>query len=174
MALTNDQTGVLRGMLLAIAVTFFAGVWAILSSNPWIEANSFEARILLIAHSFIPVALCLLVSIAALARQRFFEPQDIDAMAASGGTQKAAMMSAIIQNTLEQSALAALVYTISALMLPAGWTDAVFWASILFLIGRIFFALGYRKGARSRAFGFAITFYPTIGLCLLIAASGLQ
>ena len=174
MALTNDQSGVLRGMLLAIAVTFVAGAWAIWKANPWIEANSLEARILLIAHSFTPVALSLLLSIAVLARQRFFEPDDINAMAASGGTKKAAIMSAIIQNTLEQSALVVLVYTISAIVLPAGWTDAVFWASILFLVGRIFFALGYRKGARSRAFGFGITFYPTIGLGILIAASAFQ
>jgi hypothetical protein len=37
-------------------------------------------------------------------------------------------------------------------------------AAILFLIGRILFFLGYAEGAASRAFGFALTFYPTLML----------
>lgn len=34
-------------------------------------------------------------------------------------------------------------------------------AVLLFVIGRITFAVGYAGGAVARAFGFALTFYPT-------------
>jgi uncharacterized membrane protein YecN with MAPEG domain len=34
-------------------------------------------------------------------------------------------------------------------------------AALLFVVGRISFFAGYAHGAPSRAFGFALTFYPT-------------
>ncbi len=44
-----------------------------------------------------------------------------------------------------------------------GWPCAV----SLFLLGRLFFITGYRKGAGGRAFGFALTFYPTVAAYLI-------
>jgi uncharacterized membrane protein YecN with MAPEG domain len=40
---------------------------------------------------------------------------------------------------------------------------------ILFAVGRLLFWIGYRRGAAGRAFGFALTFYPSV-LALLAAA----
>jgi uncharacterized membrane protein YecN with MAPEG domain len=52
-------------------------------------------------------------------------------------------------------------------MLPVRWTDSIPACASLFLIGRLVFAAGYSKGAGSRAFGFGLTFYPTIALAIL-------
>jgi uncharacterized membrane protein YecN with MAPEG domain len=40
----------------------------------------------------------------------------------------------------------------------------------LFAVGRLLFWIGYRYGAKWRAFGFALTFYPSV---LALAASGI-
>jgi uncharacterized membrane protein YecN with MAPEG domain len=40
--------------------------------------------------------------------------------------------------------------------------------SALFVVGRIAYWIGYPQGAGARAFGFALTFYPTI-MALLAA-----
>jgi uncharacterized membrane protein YecN with MAPEG domain len=39
----------------------------------------------------------------------------------------------------------------------------------LFCGGRVLFWIGYRHGAVGRAFGFALTFYPSVGALLLSA-----
>ena len=40
----------------------------------------------------------------------------------------------------------------------------------LFCVGRASFWLGYRHGAAARAFGFALTFYPSVGACVAAVA----
>ena len=42
-------------------------------------------------------------------------------------------------------------------------------AAILFVIGQISFAAGHAGGAPARTFGFALTFYPTVLLVLVVA-----
>ena len=42
-----------------------------------------------------------------------------------------------------------------------------FLAPMLFLIGRITFFAGYARGAATRSFGFALTFYPSVMLLVL-------
>jgi len=41
----------------------------------------------------------------------------------------------------------------------------------MFVIGRILFAVGYAGGAPARAFGFALTFYPTVFLTIVAIGS---
>lgn len=69
---------------------------------------------------------------------------------------------AILQNTLEQLVLAAAVY--HALEAALGAASGVYLATLvtLFSIGRFAFLVGYKNGAGSRAFGFGMTFYPTV------------
>jgi len=43
--------------------------------------------------------------------------------------------------------------------------------SVLFFMGRIFFFKGYSHGAPARAFGFALTFYSTVVLCLVLVVT---
>ncbi len=83
------------------------------------------------------------------------------------------MLSAILRNTHEQVTLAALVYAMAAIALPRHFTDVILGCALLFLIGRFIFATGYAKGAGGRAFGFALTFYPSVALALLTTVTTL-
>ena len=77
---------------------------------------------------------------------------------------------AILQNTLVQSALASILYP--SLACFASGEDFLLISQLLtlFCIGRLTFWLGYRHGAPWRAFGFAVTFYPTVfGYALLVS-----
>jgi hypothetical protein len=65
------------------------------------------------------------------------------------------LLQTLLQNTLEQSLIALLVYLGWALTMPATWLSVVPVAAMAFAIGRILFFLGYEKGAPS----------PSPGVC---------
>ena len=54
---------------------------------------------------------------------------------------------------------------------PRGWQGALPAAACLFVGGRVRFARGYAHGAPHRAVGFALTFYPTQALMIMVAAA---
>lgn len=167
----HEQRTIARSVALALVVattTFF-----IANQFAWREADALGARLALAATALAPLALALFLDIARLARHRFFEPLDRNAAAAPTHTPKSDMLNAILRNTHEQVSLAALVYVIAALVLPAHWTDAIIGCSALFLIGRIVFAMGYAKGSDGRAFGFAVTLCSTVMLAILTAITTL-
>ena len=53
--------------------------------------------------------------------------------------------------------------------MPQAWQAAVPVAVILFVIGRVLFWRGYAHGAPARALGFALTFYPSVVMLVVIA-----
>ena len=108
----------------------------------------------------------LVLSIGALARHRFFTPADIDGSGLTQGTDKATILQAVLQNTLEQTVLAFITQTVWTAIMPATALGVVPAAAVMFLIGRATFALGYRHGAAARSFGFALTFYPSVIMLL--------
>ena len=113
-------------------------------------------------------AVCLLLSIGRIASHRFFSSEDIDGSGLTTGTPKVKLLNALLQNTLEQTALAVPVYLASGVTLedtPLALLPVT--ASLCFVIGRLFFVKGYRSGAPARAYGFAMTFYSTASLCFL-------
>jgi len=125
----------------------------------------------------LPPVASLAVAIGRVAAHRFFTPADLDASASDAGASEGAratpelrMLSAILQNTLEQVALATPVYLAAAMLLPERWLGLPAAASILFVVGRVSFARGYAAGAAGRAFGFAVGFYSTV--LLLLAGLG--
>jgi uncharacterized membrane protein YecN with MAPEG domain len=69
---------------------------------------------------------------------------------------------AIVQNTLEQAVLAAVLYLALARLGQPDEAALVPQLAALFCLGRLAFWIGYRHGAPWRAFGFAVTFYPTV------------
>lgn len=84
------------------------------------------------------------------------------------------LMQALLQNTLEQLVLAALVHGGFAALAPANWLVLIPAYSALFVIGRVAFAVGYPHGAAARAPGLALTYIPTAFMmfgcfCLLSA-----
>jgi hypothetical protein len=97
-----------------------------------------------------------------LAKHRFFTPEDINGSALTEGTSRAKLLQALLQNTLEQLVLASSVYVSCSFIYPARCLVAIPAAAAMFFVGRILFFAGYSGGAPSRAFGFALTFYPTV------------
>ena len=111
----------------------------------------------------------LFVAVARLARHRFFEPADIDG-ALRPGSLKARVLQAVAQNTLEQTVLAAIAYGAWLLIPHPALPLATAWAAVACLsVGRVLFFAGYERGAAFRALGFALTFYPTVGLMAVTA-----
>lgn len=114
------------------------------------------------------VVVWLAASIAALARHRFFNPADIDGSGLTDGTPKAKVLQSVLQNTLEQVVLAVVTHLLWAAAMPWRWQAAVPAAAMLFFLGRALFWRGYGHGAPARALGFALTFYPTIAMLIMV------
>ena len=171
MELDDKQRGVLKGVVLGGAITVVAGPIAILANffSPVSDASVAE-RIAYTLRVDTLIAICLAVSIGRLARHRFFTPDDIDGGGLTQGTSQAKVLQSSLQNTLEQTVLAVIVHLIWAVSVPLAWMPVIPAAAILFVIGRVLFARGYGGGAPARALGFALTFYPS--MLMLIVVSG--
>lgn len=170
MNLSTQQRGVLHGMLIgaacALAVVLF-GAWF----NPFAFAPDLDGwrRIGVAVKAGSLPALFLAISIGRLAGHRFFTPADIDGGGVTPDTDRARQLQAILQNTLEQTVLAIVVYAAWAVVMPATTLSVVPLAAIAFAVGRTLFFAGYRYGAPARALGFTLSFYTSLGMlgCIL-------
>ncbi|TXN39945.1 MAPEG family protein [Methylobacterium sp. WL30] len=103
----------------------------------------------------------LAAAIANVARLRFFSIEDIAGSSAGSGSQSVRDAVAILQNTAEQVVLAVLTHLVFAAVV--GHPTAILMTlAAMFCVGRTLFWVGYKRGARGRALGFALTFYPTV------------
>ena len=163
MALTDKQRGVLKRMLLGllIALTIVIGCGA---GNPlgFPTGMALIDRLSIAVQCTLVPGLFMMIAVARMARQRFFSPEDIDGGVTATDTPRAQLLQTLLQNTLEQSLIALLVYLGWALTMPATWLSVVPVAAMAFAIGRILFFLSYEKGAPSRALGFAMTCSATV------------
>ncbi|WP_269585019.1 MAPEG family protein [Roseibium sp. Sym1] len=167
MQLSQKQTSVFKGMAAALLVSglaLAAGAFLLPAGLP-AEAGT-GGRLELLAICTLAISVWLLASIGVLARHRFFTPEDIDGSGLTSGSAEASVLQAVLQNTLEQTVLAASVYGCFAILAPAHYLGALPAAAGLFWIGRALFWHGYAKGAGGRAFGFALTFYSTVLLLI--------
>ncbi len=106
-------------------------------------------------------ALMLLFGVMAVAGQRFFSDRAIEGQ--TEGLPRAITINLrYIQNTLEQLVL--LVITHMAFVATADRDEMKIIPILvsLFIVGRVCFWIGYHQNPLARAFGFAVTFYPTI------------
>ncbi len=118
------------------------------------------------------VAACLAAAIANVARLRFFSAQDISGSGVGEGSPRVRQANAILQNTLEQASLAGGAHM--AVAATFSHPDTLLKAlACLFVTGRVLFWVGYGHGPRGRAFGFALTFYPS-ALALAASASAVS
>lgn len=145
--------------LLITSATFFCSVKLL---GPKLIVLSLGGRYALCAFSILLPALTLAFSIGRLAKHRFFSAQDIDGGALTRGSSMAVLLQVMLQNTLEQSVLALFAYASWCLLVPSQLLPAAPAAAVLFLIGRVLFFNAYAQGAKARALGFALTFYPTV------------
>jgi hypothetical protein len=176
MSFSNPQRSVALGMAAGLSITIAAlGLTALLEPFGAL-AGALPARLQLLALSALAPAVALAVCIARLAAHRFHTPEDLDGSGLTAGTAQARLLQALLQNTLEQLALAIPVYTAWTLLAPAHLLAVVLTAAFLFIIGRVLFFWGYARGAPGRALGFTLTFYPTVGVLagvLILAARAL-
>jgi hypothetical protein len=166
--LTDKQSGVLRGMLVGLAITIVSVALAMHGTLTPLRPGA-DATFAYVMKWDLLVLACLAINIGLLARHRFFTPDDIDGGGLTAGTSTADILQSMLQNTLEQTMLALGVHLAWAMITPQAWLPAVAVAAILFAIGRVLFWRGYASGAPARALGFALTFYPSVVMLLVMA-----
>lgn len=171
MALDSEQRAIVGGIAPALIISIGIIALAVCTDISWLSASGMEERLRLLALALIFPAICLIAAVGRMGNQRFREPLDRNAAVAETCSPRAEMLQAILRNTHEQAAIAFLVYTVAAILLPHQWLDAILYCSCLFLVGRIAFTFGYARGAGGRALGFGLTFYPSILLLLLLVAA---
>lgn len=162
MNLSKPQRGVVLGAAAGLGFTL-AGLGATLFLQPaaWLP-GTVAGRLGLLALSALAPTATLAVSIARLAAHRFRTPQDLDGSGLTPGSDRARLLQALLQNTLEQLMLALPAYAAWSVLAPDRLLDAVPVAALMFLCGRVLFFRGYAAGAPGRALGFALTFYPSV------------
>jgi hypothetical protein len=159
------QVGVAAGMAGGLAFTLLALFWPELSD----VASGPEGRLPLWLGCAAVAGFCLLLSVGRLAGHRFFTPEDIDGGGMSGNTPRAALLQALIQNTLEQTVLAIIAWGAWLWLGPPDRGGLVIVFALAFAVGRLLFFAGYSRGAPFRALGFTLCFYPTVALYLMLS-----
>lgn len=76
------------------------------------------------------------------------------------------VLQALLQNTQEQVVLAVLAHGAFVALAPPDWLGLIPTYTVLFVAGRVLFAAGYAGGAAGRALGFALTFMPSMAMCV--------
>ena len=169
-ALRQMQRGVAGAMLGAFCTAIL-----VLGVAAWADGRAaplaFGARLQCALRADLLVIGWLAAAIANVARLRFFSARDIAGSSsganADAGSDAVRVAGAILQNTAEQVVLAIVTHLIVAATFDRA-NIAIVALARLFAIGRLLFWIGYRHGATGRAFGFALTFYPSV--LALIAA----
>ena len=162
----REQRDVRRGMIAAGLVTtiaFAAARWLPVSVTdlPISDRLAYALRCDLL------VVVWLLAAVARVASARFASPEDLAGAGSTTPTPPIRQARAVLQNTLEQTVLSLPVHLALATLLPILWLGLIPMLVLLFGIGRAAFWHGYAYGAARRAFGFGLTFYPTVAAYVL-------
>lgn len=108
------------------------------------------------------VVIWVLVGVGMVSTGRRMSPEDIGGSAAGPPSDRLAIKSAFLQNSLEQAVLAASFYAALAAVAGGPWLSLIVAGVVLFAVGRVWFYLGYRGGAKGRAPGMTLTMTPTM------------
>jgi uncharacterized membrane protein YecN with MAPEG domain len=164
----SEQRGV-AGAMLGAGITTIVVLGIAVATRTGGASTPFADRLQGAIGIDLVVVAWLVAAIANVASLRFFSECDIAASSGQGGSPDIRVAGAILQNTLEQVALAVFAHIAVAATFDPSQSLIMALAS-LFAVGRLLFWQGYRPGARARAFGFALTFYPSV--VALIGAAG--
>lgn len=169
MAFSSKQRKVFAGIATgAIVTAAIVALGIVLNPFAYRADSDVALRLTLAAKASLVPALFVTVAVARLARHRFLTPADIDGGGLSEGSSRARLLQALLQNTLEQAVLASVVYVGWALLVPGSWLSVLPLAALAFAVGRLAFFAGYGRGAPGRAVGFALTFYPTVVMLVIL------
>lgn len=159
--ISDDQRGILIAS--AVAAVFCAlvltagyfllpvGLFGLQEAMPAGERIAFALKVDVLI--FLWLAGC----VKAVSGGRYRSPEDIQGSAFSAPSPRIAVKVAVLQNSLEQAVLTFGAHLALAAVLRGHELVLIPLLAFLFLVGRVAFALGYRKGARGRAFGMAVT-----------------
>ena len=170
----EEQRAVARGMASAAILAVVVVAAAVLTADAWLpELTTSADRMAWAGRWQLLALLWLAAGIADVARRRFFSPSHIAGASSdvAGAADAVHRAKAVLQNSLEQVVLATGAQMIFAASVQGAAAAAIPACACLFFAGRGFFWLGYARGARSRALGFGLSFYPSVSL--LIASAGL-
>lgn len=159
---SSTQKSVALSMLIGLTTSL---LMVFFGSSIHLHFESIDRFVLLSRVLVVPVFF-LIVCIGRMATHRFFTPADIDGDPRTDDTPSAIELQRVLQNTLEQSVLAMIVYAIWVIVAPDKSLGTVLLAAGLFALGRILFIAFHANGASGRAMGFVLTFYPTCALFL--------
>ena len=122
--------------------------------------NTLDDKLRLVIHNAVFAGALMLAAIAAVAAQRL----DPSMMVGHKVRPNSALdiNNRVILNTAEQFLLHLIGQIGLMLYAPASEARVLVSLTVLWILGRALFWIGYHKDARLRAFGFGVTFYPTI------------
>lgn len=107
-------------------------------------------------------ALWVFIGVVAVSLHRFGSPGEISGAAYAAESQALAVKRASLQNTLEQSVIASSAYLLHASAAGGENLSVTLCCAILFSFGRLWFYVGYVRGAPGRSFGMATTLFSTV------------
>ncbi|PZU71813.1 MAPEG family protein [Brevundimonas sp.] len=177
--MSAEQRAIAVRSALAIAVTAaaIAAAWlwlppAVLGAAPDMATAD---RLAYALKAELPVFLWLGGCLRTVAGIRFRSDADRPGSAYAAPSARLAVPAAVLQNSLEQTVLAVGAHLVLATMLRGEQMILLPVLVALYLAGRVFFALGYAKGAGARAFGMALTGASTIaafGIAIVLMGLG--
>ena len=165
----QEQRGVALRMAAALCVTILVSATCLYRGAA--APATLAERLIVTARADVLVLCWLAAAIGNVARLRFFSADDIAGSGSGTATAEVGRANAVLQNTLEQVVLAVPVHVALAVVVASSVPLIVALAA-LFAIGRLLFWIGYARGAEAHAFGFALTFYPSLaGLVISVFAA---
>ena len=166
---SRKQVGVLFNMIVGIIISI-ALIYYGIYYNPFMFSNNMtlENVITNLLPWILLIIIPIIFTVGQVARKRFFSNYDIDASTSHASSIVLLELQATLQNTLEQSVIALLVYSAWIGICPTNYMSIIILSIIAFCIGRILFIFGYKKGAVARALGFCLTFYPQVLMTLIM------
>jgi uncharacterized MAPEG superfamily protein len=165
----QEQRGVALRMAAALCVTVLVSTTCLYEGAA--APTPLAERLIVTAKADVFVLCWLAATIGNVARLRFFSIEDIAGRGSGSSTAAVGRAKAVLQNTLEQVVLAVPVHVALAILVGSSVPLIVALAT-LFAIGRLLFWIGYAKGPEARAFGFALTFYPSlVGLVVAVSTT---
>jgi uncharacterized membrane protein YecN with MAPEG domain len=121
------------------------------------------SRIVLVAPWLVLMGLPVLSAVASVANYRFFSATAITG-AIDPADQDLAFRLRLLANASEQCLLALPAFAALALMIPADRLNVPPVLACWHVVARVLFVAGYRRRPLQRAFGFAATFWTTVGV----------
>lgn len=168
----RKQLLILGGMLTALAVGIIVAFYVPWGAPDPLPQNAGE-RLAFAARWLLVPGLALFVGIGMTANQRFLLPDAIDGQRKVENTAFEINLRYNL-NTLEQAVLAAVAWIGLALVLPVDELGIVARLAVLFGVGRAAFWLGYLYAPWARAFGMALTSYPTFAALIFLLWTAFQ